>query len=165
MGAKFLQTIMQGELLCNATTTLIHPELYNTGMAAVHQLQMGLILHSTHPNVNLWPSFFYGIQVIVNHDTPHRDMVGSSTCYGFLLSSGTYKQSRLDLPELGTSLSYGPGTLVAVSGKVLLHGVKWWEGGERVCIAHFIKDAVHARLGLERPQWPRQQTYLQMLGK
>ena len=165
MGAKFLQTIMQGELLCNATTTLIHPE-YNTGIAAVHQLQMGSILHSTHPNVNLWPSFFSGIQVIVNHDTPpHRDMGGSPTCYDFLLNSGTHKLSRLDLPDLGTSLSYGPGTLVAVSGKVLLHGVKWWEGGERVCIAHFIKDAVHARLGLERPQWRRQQTYLQMLGK
>ena len=102
MGAKFLQTIMQGELLCNATATLIHPELYNTGMAAVHQLQMGSILHSTHPNVNLWPSFFSGIQVIVNRDTPpHRDMGGSPTCYDFLLSSGTHKQSRLDLPELG----------------------------------------------------------------
>ena len=92
-------------------------------------------------------------------------MGGSPTCYDFLLISGTHKQSRLDLPELGTSLSYGPGTLVAVSGKVLLHRVKWWERGERVCIAHFTKDAVHARLGLERPQWPRQQTYLQMLGK
>ena len=92
-------------------------------------------------------------------------MGGSPTCYDFSPSSGTHKLSRLDLPELGTSLSYGPGTLVAVSGKVLLHGVKWREGGVRVYIAHFTKDAVHTRLGLERPQWPRQQTYLQMLGK
>ena len=99
------------------------------------------------------------------HPPIDRDMGSSPTCYDFLLSSGTHKQSRLDLPELGTSLSYGPGTLVAVSGKVLLHRVKWWEGGERVCIAHFTKDAVHTRLGLERPQWPRQQTYLQLLGK
>ena len=48
--------------------TLIHPELYNTGVAAIHQLQMGSILHSTQPNINLWPTFS-GIQVIVNRDT------------------------------------------------------------------------------------------------
>ena len=80
-------------------------------------------------------------------------MGGSPTYYYFLLSTETHKQSQMDLPELGTTLSYGPRTLVAISGKVLLHGVKWWEGGERVCIAHFTKYAVHARLGLERPQW------------
>ena len=55
---------------------------------------------------------------------PHRDMGGSPAYYDFLLSSGTHKQSRMDLPELGTTLSYGPGILVAISGKVLLPGEK-----------------------------------------
>jgi len=33
-----------------------------------------------------------------------------------------------------------------VSWMFIRHGVKTWDGGERVCQAHFMKDAVHDRL-------------------
>lgn len=50
------------------------------------------------------------------------------------------------LPDLGATLRYLPGTLVAVSGKIIRHGVPQWAGEERFCIAHFMKDAVLDRL-------------------
>jgi hypothetical protein len=59
----------------------------------------------------------------------------------------------MEILELGLKMPYLPGTGMAVAGKVLRHGVESWEGGERICQARFIKDAVHDRLGQPRPDW------------
>jgi hypothetical protein len=59
----------------------------------------------------------------------------------------------LDVNDLGMRLQYLPGTGVAIAGKVLRHGVRTWEGGERICLARFVKDSVHDRLGQPRPNW------------
>ena len=69
-------------------------------------------------------------------------------------SGGTHADCHLNLPDIGTRLWYLPGTAVAVSGRVLRHEVPDWLEGERICCAHFIKDAVHDRLGEARPVWP-----------
>ncbi|KAI6126956.1 hypothetical protein F5141DRAFT_1060598 [Pisolithus sp. B1] len=71
-----------------------------------------------------WPSIYLGIDVIVNQETPpHLDQVSAP--------------SLLDLV---------PGTMIYLAGKLLTHSVPKWETGERIALAHHMKDAVHSRL-------------------
>jgi hypothetical protein len=121
-------------------------------------------LNQWYDNVSLWPSFFSGIEVISNRRTPpHRDAKAATSAYDFLLSAGRHKSAVMELPDLRAKLSYTPGTLVAICGRVLRHAVTNWDSGERLCIAHFIRDAVHNRLGIKRPDWVTNQPYLQMM--
>ena len=82
--------------------------------------------------------------------------------YDLLVSAGTHVDCVLDIADLGASFSYQPGTAIAVVGKVLCHGVKCWDGGERICQDHFMKDAVHDRLGLSRPSWVNYADYIRL---
>ena len=63
---------------------------------------------------------------------------------------------ELHLTDVGAQLTYRPGTLVFLTGRVLEHEVPEWEGGERVVIMHYMKDLVHNRLGVPRPLVPSQ---------
>jgi len=105
-----------------------------------------------------------GFSLIVNRKTFfHRDVGAAPMDYDLLFSSGTHQQCTLDVQDLGLRLSYLPGTGVAIAGKVLRHGVRTWEGGERICQARFMKDAVHDRLGQQRPEWVCHEDYLGLL--
>jgi hypothetical protein len=151
-----MQRIANAEGLCNALTALVAPDLFNAGQQAIQQVKLGQEMEHTHRNVALWPSVFTGMQIIANQTTPpHRDRGGAPTHYDLLLSVGTHVKAELHLPEFGARLSYAPGTIIELCGKVFLHGVEDWEGGERVCVAHMMKDDVHERLGVMRPPWPQ----------
>lgn len=103
---------------------------------------------------SLWQSLFTASQVIVNRTTPaHRDSGSAPPMYDLLTSAGTHSSAQLALPDLEATLSYSPGTVIAIAAKVLLHGVNSWTGGERICIAHYMRDAVLGHLGVERPHW------------
>jgi hypothetical protein len=107
---------------------------------------------------------FSGIEVISNRKTPnHRDSQSAAPVYDFLVSAGTHEHAWLDLPDCKARLLYNPCTVVALCGRVLRHGVEDWDGGERICIAHFIRDSVHNRLGLRRPEWVIAKTYRCMM--
>jgi hypothetical protein len=72
--------------------------------------------------------------MIINRETyVHRDVGSAPMDYDLLFSSGTHEQCMLDIWDLGLRLSYLPDTVVGISGKVLRHGVKTWDGGERIC--------------------------------
>jgi hypothetical protein len=118
-----------------------------------------------YDELDLWPSCFTGIQVIVNRTTPpHRDKGGSPTLYNMLVSAGTHTGSRMKCRELGLELAYDPGAIVIVCGKVLLHKVKLWAKGERICVAHMMKDNVHDKQDVAWPAWPVLSYYLSMIG-
>jgi hypothetical protein len=157
----FMGRIGHAEWLCNAVTALVAPNLYEAGRQAIERVQLGQDMNRTHGNVALWPSVFTGMQIIANRTTPpHRDRGGAPTHYDLLLSAGTHVKAELCLPEFGTKLSYPPGTIVELCGKVFIHEVDDWEGGERVCVAHMMKDDVHDRLNVMRPSWPQKADYL-----
>ena len=85
-----------------------------------------------------------GFSIIVNIKTIlHHDTGAAPTDYDFLVSSGLHKQCVLDVQELGLKLSYPSGTGVAIVSRVLRHGFKTWEGGERICKVLFMKVTVH----------------------
>ena len=143
---------------------LVAPEQYNFGRSAIDQVQAGVAMAKTYKNVQLWPSIFTAMEVIVNRKTPaHRDKGGCLAHYDLLVSAGTHKQAYMALRELGGQFSYNPGTVLVFAGKVFLHEVMDWEGGKQLCIAHFMKDSVHDRLQIPRPTYPTQNTYMQLL--
>lgn len=156
MAADFMADITATENLCNIMVALIHPDLYRASLESISKIKIDKSLVARyHENIQLWPSVFSAIQAIVNRRTPsHRDEGGFPTSYDLLLSLGTYSEARMILREIGASFRYTPGSVVFLSGKVLLHECESWSGGERICVAHFIKDNVHERCGVQRPSWP-----------
>jgi hypothetical protein len=155
-----MEGIADGELLCNSVMSLITPELFDLGLAAIQKVKDGVEMAAVYRNSDLWPTVCTAMEVIVNRTTPpHRDEGASPTQYDLLLSYGVHDGTTLDVHELGLSLSYPPGTLTSLCGKILFHEVVH-KGGERVCLAHFMKDAVHDRLLIPRPAWPKLADYL-----
>ena len=165
-GAEFITAIQDAEAVLNCITILVCPELYEMGMQAIDRLKEGGSVKTWHRNIKLWTSIFSGIEVIVNRITPpHRDSQAAPPVYDLLVSAGTHEEAWFDLPDIQTRLSYNPCTVVALSGKVLRHGVAGWVGGERICLAHFIRDNIHNRLNLPRPDWVKRRTYTELMDK
>jgi hypothetical protein len=161
---KFLAATSQFNLVCNAITSIISPTLYAAGMSAICQVQHGSVLANHYPAVDHWMSPWSGCALIVNRITPmHRDWGAAASAYDLLVSAGTHTDCNLHLPDIGVKLNYLPGTVVGICGRVLRHEVADWLGGERICCAYFIKDAVHGRMGQERPSWPYLTDYLTLI--
>jgi hypothetical protein len=137
---------------------LIARDLYKMGKLCIAQLKE---THQDHRNVDLWPSAFGGLGIISNRTTPdHRDVGGCYPWYDILVAAGNYNEAFLDIKDLGTRLTYNPGTVVAICGKLLRHGVKDWAGGERLCYAHYLRGNVAHRLHMDIPHWVKYQTYM-----
>jgi hypothetical protein len=83
--------------------------------------------------------------------------------YDLLTCAGTYKDAELKVFDIGARFCYDPGTVVALAGKVLLHEVTEWTGGERICIARFIRDNVHNRVEVPRPELPLYDKYTSLM--
>jgi hypothetical protein len=165
-GSRFIQAIQDAETIINCISILISPQHHSIGMQAITILQQGKQLENKNDNIMMWNSMYSGIEVIVNRVTPtHRDPQAAPTMYDLLVSAGTHQDAWLNLPDVNTRLSYKPCTVVALTGRVLRHGVPSWEGGERICYAHFIRDNVHDRLQLQRPDWVSNARYLDLMHK
>jgi hypothetical protein len=165
-GAKFIKAIHDAEFVLNCVAMLICPELHSISVNAIQKLKAGEELFNWDDVITQWPSIFSGIEVISNRITPpHRDPKAAPTMYDILVSAGTHTESWLDLQDVNARLVYNPGTVVALCGRVLRHGVQEWVGGERICIAHFIRDAVHERLNLPSPDWVKSSRYVAMMNE
>ncbi|KAI6015711.1 hypothetical protein EDC04DRAFT_2608658 [Pisolithus marmoratus] len=115
----------------NTIAEIVLPDLAQVHKEAISAKQH---LVTTQPPCPVrWPSIYLGIDIIVNQETPpHQDQASAP--------------SLLDLV---------PGTMVFLAGKLLTHSVPKWEKGERIALAHYMKDATHNRFGLARPIPPR----------
>jgi hypothetical protein len=114
VAANFLTNIAVKENLCNIMVALIHPDLFHASQESISKIKNNqhLVAHY-HENVQLWPSVFSAIQVIVNRLTPcHRDQGGFPTSYDLLLSLGTHTEARMTLRELGSTFRYTPGCVI-----------------------------------------------------
>ena len=159
----------QTTILLNSITALTHRPLYLSGHKAISRLKQARLLKAkvqTHDHVESWNSVYSGISVISNRITVrHRDDGGSSPWYDLLLSAGTHQKAFLHLDDIKAQLSYNPGTVVMVCGKVLSHSLPEWSGGERICLAHWMRKEVHYRLGIYSPEWSQQGCYTRFMNK
>lgn len=114
-----------------------------------------LIQDDSHCRVPDWNSVYTGLAFIVNRMTPtHTDQHGIPTGMDLLLSAGENHEAFLHVPDFSAQLAYSPGCLIGILGKVLPHSVPDWGVGERICIAHFLRDNVHRLLDVQRPTFP-----------
>ena len=140
------------ESLANAILSIVHPDLHQVGFEANQAYEASTELDKPCD----WPSVYSGIDIIVNRLTPpHRDAGSAASSYDLLISLGE-GHADLHLTDLGAQLKYWPGTLVFLTGRVLEHAVPEWKGGERVAVAHYMKDLLHDRMHVPCPALPTQ---------
>ena len=154
----WLYTISESNAIVSAILAVIHPKLYDAGWETAKRLR-------DTPGTGAkdvlcrWASVFSGVAVISNRITePHRDGSSRDNWYDILVTLGSYRNCNLELPGLGVSLEYGPGTVVGILGKVLQHAVPYFEG-DRVCYAYFMRDNVLEWANVPCSDWMKTSYY------
>jgi hypothetical protein len=148
--------MQESSVLLSSIIRVIHPELFDMGMDAMHHLG----LHSDLSDVlKLWFSIFNGASVISNRETPtHRDNFSRSQWYDLLTTVGPYQEAILELPGVGLRFMYASGTVIGLCGRVLRHGVSE-AGGERICVAYYMRENVQRRLNTQLASWNTWDSY------
>jgi hypothetical protein len=159
----WLQTVRELSALIGGILSVIHPELFQIGMAVFENLAADHTKVQEHDFyleiLNFWLSGFSGMSVISNRESPkHRDVQARHSWYDILATFGMYSDGRMELPSLGVRLEYNPGALVALAGRTVPHGVAPC-AGSRFCLAYFMRDNVHERAGVPTVPWMNMQMY------
>lgn len=152
-------------VLLSGVLSIIHPELYKIGQKAMATLSMdpsGLVdgpwvAEDEYPRLqevlSHWGHPWTAMSIMVNRATPcHRDINGRNTWMDLLVTIGDYKLGRLELPGLGLRLAYDPRTVVGLLGKAVSHGAAEVKG-DRACLAYYMRNGVHERLGMPAGTW------------
>jgi len=155
---EWLDAISESNAILSAILAVIHPSLYEAGWQTTKHLRDTPEIGSPHV-LRQWASVFSGIAVISNRITPpHRDGGSRHNWYDILATLGSYRNCNLELPGLGITLEYGPGTVVGISGKVVEHAVPSFEG-DRVCYAYFMRNNVHEWAKVPGSDWMNKKYY------
>lgn len=151
--AKWLKANHRFISIASTILAVVHPEQYKAGLTILGLIEANPSL-LREPNyveemLKIWCCPFSGVSVLSNTGTPeHRSPNGRDNWYDLLAMIGTYQRHRLELPGLDTTISYTPGTVVAICGRVISHKMDLPEGGEQVCFAWFMRDDVRVGFGL-----------------
>lgn len=140
-----------------AILQVIDPEMYAAGRDAIVRLSENPAVATNAEDLmdilRIWSTPFSALSVISNRATPiHIDTGARHACPDILLTVGSYTYAEMDLPTLGYRLEYRPNTVVVILSRAIPHGVQACEV-DRVCIAMYMKDNVHSRLGVRPAQW------------
>ena len=147
----WLDAISESNAILSAILAVMNPALYDAGWETVKRLRATPEIGSHI--LNQWASVFSGIAVISNRDTPaHRDNNSRWHWHEMLATLGSYRNCSLELPGLGISLEYSPGTVVGFLGNTLEHEVRGFEG-DRVCYAYFMRDNVYDWAKVAASDW------------
>jgi hypothetical protein len=73
--------------------------------------------------------------------------------------SDSEARPRLLIKDIGLDLEYSTGTVVGFCGSIFLHEVESWGTGDRVCFAHFMREAVRERLDAPAAGWVNRGMY------
>ena len=154
---EWLREMAESFALMGAFLYIAHPALYQAGREVLRTIQDNPDLVKERTGVlevlKFWTSPFSGYSVISNRFTPfHRDNYSRAQWYDFLATVGPYQGARLVFVNVGIEFQYNSGTLVALCGKIIRHGVTETTG-DQVCIAQYMRDNVHARAKVKAPDW------------
>jgi hypothetical protein len=157
--SDWLETSNDVERFLNLTLSLINPDLFQSGLEMLRKMRS---MDETEGIAQQWQSVYTGIAIICNRITPlHRDRKGKPEWFDTLLNySETGSSPRLVIDDVGLDLEYSSGTVVGFCGTVLKHGVKSWGVGNRICYAHFMREAVRKRLDVAPAGWVYRDKYL-----
>ena len=149
---------MAFEEIVNKIYAICHNELCDKSRIAVEYMKDK---RDDFQGVEAWPSFATSMSIIANRVTPlHRDRSGKPSFQDILFSLGRHTDAWLTVLDLGARFRYLPGTAVVLCGRVLKHAVTSWEGGDRVCYAHYTREEALSHLGIKRPDFASVETHL-----
>ena len=159
----WLEDVAESFALIGAFLMIAHPELYMAGQKVFFEIIHNPAVIKEGDAVlevlKYWTSPFSGYGLVSNCITPfHRDNNSQGQWYDFLTTIGPYSGGRLVIYNLGLEFVYESGTMVALLGKLLRHGVMAPEG-DRICLAQYMRDNVHPRMGIASPGWMTLTTY------
>jgi Oxygenase domain of the 2OGFeDO superfamily len=158
LALDWLDQISESNTILSAILGVIHPPLYRAGRETLNCLRQTAEIER-HDVLSKWTSVFSGVSVICNRISPaHRDVQSRHHWYDLLTTLGSYRNCNLELPGLGLSLEYGPGTVVGLSGMMLEHEVPRFVG-ERMCYAYFMRDNVHEWANVPGGTWMKTDFY------
>jgi hypothetical protein len=160
--SHWLESSKNVENLINLTLSLINPGQFQCGLQMLKKLRR---LKNTKKVAVYWQSVFSGVSVIANRITPiHRDKHGRPEWFDMLANycrSGS--SPRFLVNPIGLDLDYSTGTVIGFCGNILEHQVRAWGEGDRVCFAHFMRDAVREKLQVPFSGWVELSTYKEHL--
>ncbi|KAG9309013.1 hypothetical protein JVU11DRAFT_11129 [Chiua virens] len=85
---------------------------------------------------------------MVNRCSPyHVDINGKAEWFDQLLTVGQYNGLDMVFPRQRLCLQYEPGTMVAFSGQLIIHGAGDITG-DQACLAWYMQRKVHSALGI-----------------
>jgi len=157
------------EELLDKLFSTISPKLHQAASEAMQKVRWGQLQIGSGSwtgdkiaeTARCWPGAMPGISVISNRASIcHTDVNGYKEWYDFLVAAGTYEECWFRLPDLELHLKYLPGTVVALNGRILRHEVVEWEGGDRVCYAHWVRPTLLRALSVNFPSWVTQSEYV-----
>ena len=159
----WLEDMLESSALLGALLRVLHPEQYMAGMTALQAMadcpEVVRESEQIMRILRLWSSPYSSYSIVSNRmSVVHRDNSSRPECFDMLLTLGNYDDGEIVFPNLGVRLRYNPGTLVALSGKLIQHGVEEVDG-DRVCLAFYMKDNVHERLNVPPPAWMTQEMH------
>jgi hypothetical protein len=113
--------MQESSVLLSAIIQVIHLQLFQMGMEAMHHLGSHTDLSDV---LKLWYSIFNGVSVISNQETPtHQDNFSQCQWYDLLTTVRPYVEAILKLLGVRLKFKYASGTVVGLCGRILRHGV------------------------------------------
>ena len=158
---------MEGQIQTNAIIggilSTIHPEQYQIGIAMLRNLQANpeQVHKAEHlPKVlGVWNAPFNVMTLMSNRLTPfHQDNGAAAAWYDLLVPLGHYSNGRIEMPGIGCRFRYDPGTVVGITGRILVHGAVCL--GNRLCLAYHNKTTVMDYLGMPKANWMNRSRYM-----
>ena len=154
---RFLHEIEDVAAIMDAILSVVHPELWKRALSAMALIKdlPGYEPEKTRA-VAAWPTVFSALQVIVNRCTVyHRDTNARKEWMDLLLTLGNYGETAvMSLRNLGFCVPYDSGSIVAITTRLVTHGVPHVPG-DRICVAFIMSDAVHSHFGTQCPSWAK----------
>ncbi|KIK24320.1 hypothetical protein PISMIDRAFT_10309 [Pisolithus microcarpus 441] len=143
--------------LLSRTLAVIHPRMYAAGREALIHLDLEAKQREDTDMSSILPSWntvYNSVSIMVNRATPyHTDISGQEPWLDMLVTVGDYPPLDFVIPTLNLWFRYNPGTIIAMSGSALEHGVGYTEGN-RACLAYYMRHNVHQSVGVELCQPP-----------
>lgn len=155
---QWLKAMEETSMILGAVVSIINPSVFETGCRFISTIQEHTHRVAKRENLGAlldsWTSPYTSASLMSNRDSPlHRDSSGGYSTMDLLLSIGNYSGGRFHVPGLGYDLLYTSGTVIGVSGRVLMHGAT--SSGERLCYAQWNKQNVLNSLDLPETRWVR----------
>jgi len=148
-----LQNTREQASILNGALAIMHPDMYVAGREAL--VRLGQWADSEGEDemleiLSLWPSVYSVTSIMANRASPlHVDQFGRPHWMDILVTFGNYTDLDFLIPSIHSRFMYEPGTVIALSGQLLLHGVGM-ANGDRGIISYYMRDNVHEFVNVPR---------------